>query len=396
MSKVIVDEKKIEEILTRGVEEVIDRAHLKKRMMAGERLRIKLGIDPTGPRLHIGRAIAIWKLRDFQELGHQIVLIIGDFTGRLGDASDKDAQRPMKEKEELEKNAQEYKDQLGLILEMDKVELRRNSEWLGGLDFGGVVELSSLFTVRQMLNRRNFKERDDKGQEIGLHEFLYPLMQGYDSVAIRADVETGGSDQLFNLKAGRFIQKKFNQEPQDIITYEMLYGLDGRKMSTSWGNIIALLDEPKEKYGKIMSMKDEMIVDYFRLVTRVPITEVEQIKQALEKDEMNPRDAKMKLAFELVKMYNGEKEAQEAEAEFKKVFQKKEKPTEMPEVKIKKLSPETLVEIGAASSKGEAKRLMEQGGVKLNDEKKPDWKEPIALKDGDFIQVGPRKFYRVK
>ena len=396
MSKVIVDEKKIEEILTRGVEEVIDRAHLKKRMMAGERLRIKLGIDPTGPRLHIGRAIAIWKLRDFQELGHQIVLIIGDFTGRLGDASDKDAQRPMKEKEELEKNAQEYKDQLGLILEMDKVELRRNSEWLGGLDFGGVVELSSLFTVRQMLNRRNFKERDDKGQEIGLHEFLYPLMQGYDSVAIRADVETGGSDQLFNLKAGRFIQKKFNQEPQDIITYEMLYGLDGRKMSTSWGNIIALLDEPKEKYGKIMSMKDEMIVDYFRLVTRVPITEVEQIKQALEKDEMNPRDAKMKLAFELVKMYNGEKEAQEAEAEFKKVFQKKEKPTEMPEVKIKKLSPETLVEIGAASSKGEAKRLMEQGGVKLNDEKKPDWKEPIALKDGDIIQVGPRKFYRVK
>ena len=391
MSKVIVDEKKIEEILTRGVEEVIDRAHLKKRMMAGERLRIKLGIDPTGPRLHIGRAIAIWKLRDFQELGHQIVLIIGDFTGRLGDASDKDAQRPMKEKD-----AQEYKDQLGLILEMDKVELRRNSEWLGGLDFGGVVELSSLFTVRQMLNRRNFKERDDKGQEIGLHEFLYPLMQGYDSVAIKADVETGGSDQLFNLKAGRFIQKKFNQEPQDIITYEMLYGLDGRKMSTSWGNIIALLDEPKEKYGKIMSMKDEMIVDYFRLVTRVSMAEVEQIKEALEKEEMNPRDAKMRLAFELVKMYNGEQEALAAEAEFKKVFQKKEKPSVMPEVKLKELSPETLVEIGAASSKGEAKRLMEQGGVKLNDEKKSDWKAGVALKNGDIIQVGPRKFYRVK
>jgi len=296
----------------------------------------------------------------------------------------------------LRTNAQEYKDQLGLILEMDKVELRRNSEWLGGLDFGGVVELSSLFTVRQMLNRRNFKERDDKGQEIGLHEFLYPLMQGYDSVAIKADVETGGSDQLFNLKAGRFIQKKFNQEPQDIITYEMLYGLDGRKMSTSWGNIIALLDEPKEKYGKIMSMKDEMIVDYFRLVTRVSMAEVEQIKEALEKEEMNPRDAKMRLAFELVKMYNGEQEALAAEAEFKKVFQKKEKPSVMPEVKLKELSPETLVEIGAASSKGEAKRLMEQGGVKLNDEKKSDWKAGVALKNGDIIQVGPRKFYRVK
>lgn len=395
MSKIITDENKIEEILTRGVEEIIDREHLKKRMLSGQCLRIKLGIDPTGPRLHLGRAIALWKLRGFQDLGHQIVLIIGDFTGQLGDASDKDAQRAMMAKKELDKNAQEYNQQLAMILDMDKVEIRRNSEWLGKLSFGEVVSLASLFTVRQMLNRRNFKERDEKGQEIGLHEFLYPLMQGYDSVAIEADVETGGSDQLFNLKAGRFIQKKHGQEPQDIITYEMLYGLDGRKMSTSWGNVINLLDSPQDKYGKIMSMKDEFIIDYFRLTTRLPLTEIAELEKGLKTGGLNPRDAKMKLAFELVKMYHGEKEADLAETEFKKVFQQKEKPSNMLPAKIKEISLASLVKIKAAASKGEARRLVEQGAVKLNDQKLSDWQKTTRVKRGDVVQVGPRKFYEV-
>ncbi len=396
MSNIIVDEKKIEEILTRGVEDVIDRDHLKKRLMAGEKLRVKLGIDPTGPKLHLGRAIALWKLREFQDLGHQVVLIIGDFTGQLGDASDKTSQRPMKTKEELESNAEEYNRQLAMILDLDKVELRRNSEWLGQMNFGGVIGLASLFTVRQMLNRRNFKERDERSEEIGLHEFMYPLMQGYDSVAIKADVETGGSDQLFNLKAGRIIQKRFGQEPQDIMTYEMLYGLDGRKMSTSWGNIITILDEPQEKYGKIMSMKDEYITDYFRLTTKMSLEEIKEIEEALKNESLNPRDAKMKLAFELTKLYHGEKAALEAEEEFKKVFQKGEKPTEMPKVKIAELSLDALIAIGAAGSKGEARRLMEQGGVKLNDKKITDWKEPGEVKSKDVIQVGPRKFFEVE
>lgn len=395
MSQIITDKNKIDEILTRGVVEVVDYEHLRKKLLSGGQLRIKLGIDPTGPRLHLGRAIALWKLRNFQDLGHQIVLIIGDFTGQLGDASDKDSQRPMKEKEELEKNAKEYEKQLGMILDMDKVETRRNSEWLSKMTFNEVISLASLFTVRQMLNRRNFKERDQKGQEIGLHEFLYPLLQGSDSVAVRADVETGGTDQLFNLKAGRIIQRKMGQDPQDIITYEMLYGLDGRKMSTSWGNIITLLDEPADKYGKIMSMKDQYIIDYFRLTTRLPMAEVKEIETALKAGRLNPKDAKMRLAFELVKLYHGEKEAQQAESEFKKVFQKGEKPSEMEKIKETVISPQTMVSGGMAASKSEARRLIEQGAVKINDQKKTDWQQETKVKKGDIIQVGPRKFYQV-
>lgn len=395
MAKIITDENRIEEILTRGVVEVVDREHLKKRLLSGEKLRIKLGIDPTGPRLHLGRAIALWKLRDFQDLGHQIVLIIGDFTGQLGDASDKDNQRPMKEKEELEKNAKEYEKQLGMILDMGKVEIRHNSEWLSKMAFDEVISLASLFTVRQMLNRRNFKERDERGQEIGLHEFLYPLLQGSDSVAIKADVETGGTDQLFNLKAGRIIQRKKGQEPQDIITYEMLFGLDGRKMSTSWGNIITLLDDPVDKFGKIMSMRDEYIVDYFRLTTRLPMTEIKEIKVALKENKLNPKDAKIKLAFELVKLYHGQEEAQRAQQEFEKVFQRGEKPTEIKKISESVISTETMVAHKMASSKSEARRLIEQGAVKINDQKKTNWQEETAINKGDIIQIGPRKFYQI-
>src|SRR6056297_1245772 len=258
-------EKQIEELLERGTERVIDKEKLKEKLLSGEKLRIKLGIDPTGTKIHLGRATALWKLRKFQDLGHQIVLIIGDFTAQIGDASDKQEMRMGLSKEEIKKNMENYLDQIGMILDLDKTEIHYNSEWLGELSAGDLLSIAKKFTAQQMIQRRNFKERWEQNKPIGLHEITYPILQGYDSVQIKADVELGGYDQLFNLKVGRQMQKLYDQEPQDMMTMEMLYGLDGRKMSTSWGNVINLVDEPKEMFGKIMSMKDELIGDYFRL-----------------------------------------------------------------------------------------------------------------------------------
>ncbi|NBV43145.1 tyrosine--tRNA ligase, partial [bacterium] len=230
------DEQKIYELLTRGVEEVFVKEELEKKLKSGEQLRIKLGIDPTGPNIHIGRAVTLRKLREFQNLGHQVVLIIGDFTARIGDASDKDSKRPPLTKEQVRENFADYERQIGKVLDMSKVEVRMNSEWLSELGFEGVFQLAEKFSLQQMLRRRNFSDRIDQGNEIGLHEILYPLMQGYDSVAVRADVEVGGFDQLFNLQAGRILQKAYGQPEQSIMNLQMLEGTDGRKMSTSWGN----------------------------------------------------------------------------------------------------------------------------------------------------------------
>ena len=235
------------------------------------------------PKIHLGRAVALWKLREFQDLGHQIVLIVGDFTGLVGDASDKKSGRPMLTEEQVKKNMAEYPKQIGKILDVKKVEFRQNSEWLSRLSMKDIIHLASIFTVHQMIDRRNFKERFENGQQIGLHEFLYPLLQGYDSVAIGADVELGGTDQLFNLKAGRKIQEFYKQESQDIMLLEMLPGLDGQKMSTTSGNIINISDEPKDIYGKVMSMKDDLIAEYFLRCTTLPQTEVKKIEEGLKK-----------------------------------------------------------------------------------------------------------------
>jgi len=389
---------KIEEILTRGVEEIFERESLEANLKSGKQLRIKFGIDPTGPQIHIGRAFQFWKLKDFQDLGHKIVLIIGDFTAQIGDASDKQAMRKILTEKEIKENLKDYLKQISKILNLRKVELHYNSEWFKKMKVMDFVSIQMIFTAQQTIQRRNFKERWDSAKPIGLHELDYPLFQGYDSVAIKSDVEIGGSDQLFNLQAGRDIQKHFKQKPQDIMTSKMLNGLDGRKMSTSWGNIITILDAPQDMYGKVMSMKDEQIDEYFEIATRLSKEEIENIK----KTSNNPRDIKAVLAKEIVKMYHGEKEAKKAEEEFDKVFRNKELPTDIPVFQTDKNNYfvlDLLFDAKLSSSKNEAKRLVEGGGVETqigdNKEKISDWKKEIIIEDGMIIKVG-RKFVKIK
>ncbi len=395
----MLKDKKIEEILNRGVEEVIVKSHLERKLKSGKKLRIKHGIDPTGPKIHIGRAISLWKLKEFQELGHKIILIIGDFTAQIGDASDKNSMRKPLTEKEVRENMKDYRKQIGKILDIRRVEFRNNSEWLGKLNAKDLISLSMKFTAQQMIQRRNFKERWDTGKPIGLHELSYPLLQGYDSVAVKADLEVGGFDQLFNLKVGRDIQKIFGQKPQDIMTVEMLYGLDGRKMSTSWGNIITVVDSSREMYGKIMSMKDELIESYFRLCTRMSIFEINKIKKELKLGKLNPRDAKAKLAKEIVTMYHSKKEAEKAEQEFNSVFKEKKLPANIPIFVIvqKEYPPlDLLFDLRLAKSKSEAKRIIIQGGLKINGKVEKNWKVPIKIKNNMIIQAGKRKFAKIK
>ncbi len=393
-----ISNKKIKELLSRGVEEVIERAHLEKRLLAGEKLRVKHGIDPTGPKIHLGRAATLWKLRQFQDLGHQVVLIIGDYTAQIGDPSDKLAKRPFLSPEQVEENMKTYKKQLSLILDMKKVELHRNSEWLAHLSPRELDSLADLFSVQQMIARRNFKERWERGEEISIRELHYPLYQGYDSVAIKADLEIGGSDQLFNLLAGRKIQEAYGQPPQDILTVKMLLGVDGRKMSTTWGNVINITEEPNEMYGKIMSMRDDLMIDYFVLCTRLPMLEIKKIEKEL-KAGANPRDIKMRLAREIVSLYQSPNEAKMAEENFIKVFQKKEVPEEIKSVKLKVKSlniVDLLVATKLATSKSEARRLVEQGGIKVDGKVVKDPKAEIAIsEEGVLVQKGKRHFVRV-
>ncbi len=388
---------KINEILTRGIEDIIEKDHLTK-ALESKKLRIKFGIDPTGPKIHLGRAIPLWKLRDLQDLGHTIVLIIGDSTAQIGDPSDKLSKRPFLTEEEIKKNLENYKEQLGKILDIKKVEYHYNSEWLKNLTFKEISQLAEIFSIQQMLARRNFKDRFDNKQEISLRECLYPIMQGYDSVQIKSDVEVGGFDQLFNLKAGRLIQKHFNQPEQDILTCKMLSGLDGRKMSTSWGNIITIVDEPNDMFGKIMSMHDELISDYFLLCTRLPLEEVNKIKEEL-KQGTNPRNLKARLAKEIVTLYHNKELAEKAEQEFNQVFKDKGKPTNIPEIEItdKKIKLlDLIMQTKQVTSKSEARRLIEQKAVKINDLVNSNWQGEIEIKSGDIIQIGRRKFVKIR
>ncbi len=390
--------KKIKELLERGVETIIEEKSLLKKLKSGKKLRVKHGIDPTGPDIHIGRAISFWKLRDFQELGHQVVLIIGDFTAQIGDASDKTAMRRPLGSKEIQKNLKAYLFQIGRILDLKKTEIHYNSEWLGKLKAEELTKLAMHFTVYQMINRRNFRERFENKKPIGLHEILYPLYQGYDSVAIKADIEIGGFDQLFNFIVGRKVQEIYHQKPQDIMTFKLLYGLDGRKMSTSWGNVINILDSPQEQYGKIMSMKDDLIINYFEMATRMPLSEISKIKKGLASGKLNPRDAKAKLAREIVELYHGRKEAAKAEKEFDRIFKEKKIPSKIRTVSLseKKLNIcDLLKKIGLVLSKSEAKRLVMQKGVKINSRVQDDWQKNIEIRKGMIVQVGKRKFVKI-
>ncbi len=386
----------IKDILERGTEDIIDKKVLKEKLESGQKLRIKLGVDPTGNKIHLGRASQFWKLKAFQDLGHQIVFIIGDFTALIGDASDKESMRKPLTKEDIKKNMEGYLEQIGKIIDIEKTEIRYNSEWFDEINLEKIISIAMSFTAQQLIGRRNFKERWDSDKPIGLHEMLYPILQGYDSVMIKADVEIGGFDQLFNLMSGRKIQKMFNQEPQQIMTSKMLYGLDGRKMSTSWGNVVNITDEPENMYGKIMSLDDGLLVDYFNFCAFYSEEELKRVKDDLK--HKNPKETKKELARAIVTLYYNQKEAEIAENKFESLFEAKEIPDNIPELEIKKeelIALELCFESGLVENKSEAKRVIEQNGFKIDGKKINDWKEAIKVKKGMVIQVGKRKFVRV-
>lgn len=395
---IITDENKIHEILTRGTEEIFVREELEKKLKSGKQLRIKFGIDPTGPKIHIGRAVPLRKLRAFQNLGHQIVLIIGDFTARVGDASDKDGKRPILTTEQIEANLLDYKQQIGKIINLETVEFRYNSEWLGKLDFNDIAGLADHFSVQQMLRRRNFSDRIDRGDEISLREFLYPLMQGYDSVAINADVEIGGFDQLFNLQAGRILQKAYQVPEQDIMTLQMVEGTDGRKMSTSWGNIITIIDEAHDMYGKIMSVRDDLIGKYFLLCTDVSQEEILDMEIGMQNGE-NPMQYKKRLAREIVTIYHNETEAVSAQDNWEKTFSEGGLPDDIPEIAAKPgdLLMDVIALAELVSSKAEFRRLVDEGAVKImhdsGEQKIEDQKYMVT--ETVIVKIGKRKFAKI-
>lgn len=394
--KINTDQQKINELLSRGVEEVIIKDDLEKKLKSGKQLRVKLGFDPTSPNIHIGRSIPLLKLRDFQDLGHKIIFIVGDFTGVIGDTSDKDSERPMLERAKVEENMKNYIKQAGKIININKCEVQFNSKWLKKINYAELGEQADQFSLAEFIARENIKRRLDAGTRVSLREILYPLMQGYDSVAVKADVEVGGTDQRFNLLSGRKLQEYYGQAPQDIVMGPLLEGVDGRKMSSSWGNTINLFAESNDMFGKVMSISDDLIIKYFTLTTRLPMAEINQFAKEMETGK-NPRDYKIKLAFELVKFYHSEKEAQKAKEYFISTFSKKEIPVDIPEIKPSAYDIATvLVESKICASKGEARRNIDQGGVKINEQKVAPQNYAAVVKPGDIIQKGSRFFVKVR
>jgi tyrosyl-tRNA synthetase len=364
--------------------------HLRSRLERGESLRVKLGLDPTAPDLHIGHLVVLDVLRAFQDDGHTIVLIVGDFTAMIGDPSGRSETRPILTREQVDAAADTYLEQIHLVLDRERLEVRRNSEWLGEMRGADVLRLLGKATLQQVLQREDFANRMKAGTPIGAHEVLYPFNQAYDSVAIHADVEIGGTDQLFNLLFGREIQKAYDQEPQDIAVFPLLEGTDGSlKMGKSLGNYIGLTEPPEEIYGKTMSIPDHLTEKYLRLVSGLPPAQLDEVLA------MKPRDAKAALARQLVKRLHGEEAAARAEADFDQKFRRRELPESIAE-RIASNPDDlvgSLVEVGFAKSRGDARRLIDQGGVRVNGEKaSPE----TRLTDGDVLQVGKRNFVRIR
>lgn len=396
------------DVLMRGVVDVVSveelEAKLTRSVKTGKPLRVKLGIDPTGFDLTLGHTVPLRKLKAFQSLGHQVVLIIGDYTAQIGDPTGRNEARPRLTHEETLAHGRHYVEQAAKVIDVSRLEIRYNSEWLAPMNFADVIRLAGKTTVARMLERDDFSKRYHEGRPISLHEFFYPLMQGQDSVAIRADVELGGTDQTFNLLMGRELQRDEGMEPQVCITNPIVEGLDGvEKMSKSKGNYIAVADRPEEMYGKAMSIPDGLIAKYLIHFTEMPLAEIEALQRAMAEG-MNPRDAKMRLGRELVALYHGPAAAQAAEDHFRTVFQKKDVPDEMPE-----FHPDpSLLEDGAAgviqlllgaglvASGSEARRLIVQGGVSVDGERVADERTTLVLRDGMVFKVGKRKFARLR
>jgi tyrosyl-tRNA synthetase len=384
-----MENKKIKEILTRNISFIKPEKELEKILKSGRVLRVKHGIDPTGKRIHLGRAATLMKLRDFQELGHKVVLIIGDFTALIGDASDKIKERPMLTKEDVKSNMKNYLNEIGRVININECEIRYNSEWLGKLDFNQIAEIADNFSVAEMIDRENFSNRFKKGIRISLREFLYPLMQGFDSVAVKSDIEIGGNDQLFNVLAGRRIQKSYNQKPQIVLGTKLINAIDGSKMSTSLGNCIFIDDSPNEMFGKIMAIKDSEMETYFETLTRIDMKKAKKI--IVE----NPRLAKSLLAKEIVKFFHGEKNALKSEEEFNNVFSKNKKPEKILKFSVSNNSTilDFIIKAKMVKSKSEGRRILEQRGLKING--KTITENDYKISNGDEVQIGKRRWAKV-
>ena len=384
------------ELITRGISEVIGLEEIKEKLKSGKQLTVKAGFDPTAPDIHLGHTVLLRKMRHFQLLGHKVIFLIGDFTGRIGDPSGKTKTRPRLTLEDVLKNAETYKQQVFKILDPEKTIVEFNSKWLEKMSFADVLGLTSRYTVAQMIERDDFSKRYKNGQPISIMEFLYPLAQGYDSVSLECDVELGGNDQKFNLLVGRTLMKEYGLSPQAVITVPLLEGLDGvEKMSKSLGNYIGIYDSPKDMYGKAMSIPDSLISKYMELLTDIPLVDIKNYVKAMENGE-NPRNIKGILAKEIVKIYYGEAEALNAEEEFKRIFSSKGLPDEIEEVTINKDDNilNVLSVCMSSESKSNLKRLVSQGSVTLDNEKINDINAVIS-KEG-ILKVGKRNFFKIK
>lgn len=397
------------DIIRRGVAEIVPQDELVRKLersvVTGIPLKVKLGLDPTAPDLHVGHTVVLHKLRQFQELGHQIQLLIGDFTGRIGDPTGKSETRKQLTEEDVKRNAQTYVQQFAKVMDVSKIKVSYNSTWLASMNFADVVRLAANVTLARMLERDDFSKRYSSEQPISLHEFFYPLMQGYDSVALESDIELGGTDQKFNLLMGRQLQKEYAKDQQIAIMMPILEGLDGvHKMSKSLGNYIGISEVPNEIYGKTMSVPDELMLKYYELVTNISNEELQELRKGIENGTIHPRDAKMRLAKTFVTMFHGTEAAEEAEQHFKTVFQQRALPTDIADVELsaqlledeKIWVAKLLVELKLTPSTGEARRMVQQGGVKINEVKVEDLQAQVSVEDGMIVQVGKRKFAKVK
>lgn len=398
--KINTDSEKINELLTRGVENIFPtKEFLEKELKSGRRLTLYTGYDPTAPTLHIGHAITMMKLRQFQDLGHKVIMLIGDFTGMIGDPTDKSSARQQLTRKQVLKNCKSYKKQASVILNFggkNPVEIKFNGKWLSKINMEDMLELASRFTVPRLLERDMFQERIKEGKTVFLHEFLYPVMQAYDSVAMNVDGEVGGNDQTFNMLAGRDLIKELKNKEKFVLTTKLLADANGKKMGKSEGNMIALSDNAEDMFGKVMSWTDGMIIVGFELCTKIPVEEFKKYEAEI-KSGANPRDIKLILAFEVVKIFLGVKEAEKARARFISTFSKKETPSEILEIAPSVYDIATvLTESKICKSKSEARQVIDQGGVKINDVKVEAKKYDQTVKSGDVIQKGSRWFAKIK
>jgi len=397
----ITDTQKIQELLDRGVENIYPKKEfLEARLKEGQQLTLYTGYDPTAPTLHIGHAITMMKLRQFQDLGHKVIMLIGDFTGMIGDPTDKSSARVQLTHEQVLENCKNYQKQASTILNFEgenPVELKYNGQWLSKMNFADILNLTSHFTVDRLMERDMFAKRKEENKPIFLHEFMYPVMQAYDSVAMDVDGEVGGNDQTYNMLAGRDLMKDLKNKEKFVLTTKLLVDSSGKKMGKSEGNMIALDDSPEDMFGKVMSWTDSMILKGFELCTKLPMDEVVQIETDM-KNGINPRDIKLRLAGEIVKTFLGANSAQKAQEYFVTTFSKKEQPDEMPEIEFKKLSRgfiiELLVESGVVNTTSEARRVIREGGVKINNIRIDNIH--VEIKPGDVVQKGSRWFVKVK